>query len=376
VVLNNYNYGRFLSDAIDSALAQTHRPLEVVVLDDGSTDQSREVIAGYGGRIVPVLQENGGMGAALNNGFAASRGEVVIFLDSDDVLLPTAVERAVALLREPGVVKVHWAQHEVDGRGRPTGGLMPNAPLPEGDLREVVIREGPWGGNGSPTSGNAWLRRFLERVLPMPAAELRRHADSYLNTLACLAGIVRRIDEPQGLYRVHQSNDYASRPKIEKFSRNLHMYRYRCALLADRLRAEGVDVEPAAWMDGNPHYDGLVRMVTALEEIEAHVPPGGTFVLADSAIWSEGRTSDTIVGGRRMMPIPERDDVFWGEPADDAHAIAELERLRAERGATHLVVAWPAFWWFDYYVGFAAHLRERYRPKLANERLVVYELQR
>ena len=59
ILINNYNYGRFLRDAIDSALNQTYRNLEVIVVDDGSTDESREVIASYGDRIIPVLKENG-----------------------------------------------------------------------------------------------------------------------------------------------------------------------------------------------------------------------------------------------------------------------------------------------------------------------------
>src|SRR5215217_1250210 len=88
VVVNNYNYGRFLGEAIDSALAQTYPRTEVVVVDDGSTDDSCSVIAGYDGRVVPVLKENGGQASAFNAGFAASRGDIVIFLDADDYLFP------------------------------------------------------------------------------------------------------------------------------------------------------------------------------------------------------------------------------------------------------------------------------------------------
>src|SRR5688500_10169891 len=108
VIINNYNYGRYLGAAIDSALAQTYPHTEVVVVDDGSTDDSRQVIAGYGERVVPVLKENGGQASAFNAGFAASRGDVVLFLDADDLLLPGAVAAAVAHLADPEVVKVHW----------------------------------------------------------------------------------------------------------------------------------------------------------------------------------------------------------------------------------------------------------------------------
>src|SRR4029077_3087176 len=93
-------YGRFLGRAIDSALGQAYPWTEVVVVDDGSTDESRAVIAGYGDRVVPVLKGNGGQASAFNAGLAASRGRVVIFLDSDDWLTRTAAAVAGGAPRE------------------------------------------------------------------------------------------------------------------------------------------------------------------------------------------------------------------------------------------------------------------------------------
>src|SRR5206468_3986800 len=118
IIVNNYNYGRFLREAVDSALNQTYRNTEVIVVDDGSTDGSPEIIASYGDRIVPVLKQNGGQNSALNAGFSLSRGDVILFLDSDDVLLPTAVEAAMEALAEPDVVKVHWPWLECDDSSR------------------------------------------------------------------------------------------------------------------------------------------------------------------------------------------------------------------------------------------------------------------
>src|SRR5262249_26384616 len=105
IVINNYNYGRFLGEAIGSALGQTHRRTEVVVGDEGWPAPSLDVIAGYGGRVVAVLKSNGGQASAFNAGFAACRGEVVVFLDADDLLLPTAAEAALEAFRSPAVVK-------------------------------------------------------------------------------------------------------------------------------------------------------------------------------------------------------------------------------------------------------------------------------
>src|SRR5438128_10130757 len=94
IIVNNYNYGRFLPEAIDSALNQTYRNTEVLVVDDGSTDGSPEIIASYGDRFVPVLKQNGGQNSALNAGLSQSLGDVILFRDSDAVVLPPPVDAA------------------------------------------------------------------------------------------------------------------------------------------------------------------------------------------------------------------------------------------------------------------------------------------
>ena len=167
IVICSYNYGRFLAEAIDSALNQTYPDVEVIVVDDGSTDDSCDVIRRYRDRVVPVLKDNEGHDAAINTGFRLSTGQVVCFLDSDDGLFPTAVESAVKAMRDSDVVKVHWPLCVVDEQGHRTGKLLPGGWLPEGDLRDTVLRQGPHSYPSPPTSGNAWARRFLERVCPI-----------------------------------------------------------------------------------------------------------------------------------------------------------------------------------------------------------------
>src|SRR5262245_55758689 len=207
IVINNYNYARFLRAAIDSALAQTESHCEVIVVDDGSTDDSRTVMEEYAGRIIPVRKENGGQASAFNAGFGQSRGDVVIFLDADDMLLPSAVEEAMHHMGRSDA-KVHWPLRVMDAQSRDTGDLLPAAPLPEGDLRERLIREGPDSYLTSPTSGNAWSRHFLAQVLPAPQAEYRQGADGYLLNLAPLFGPIRRVAVALGRYRVHGANQF------------------------------------------------------------------------------------------------------------------------------------------------------------------------
>src|SRR5436190_22493314 len=96
IIITNYDYARWLGDSISSALRQTYRPLEVIVVDDGSTDQSRALIEQFGKQVVGVYKSNGGQASAFNAGFARSRGDVILFLDADDELTATAGERSVA----------------------------------------------------------------------------------------------------------------------------------------------------------------------------------------------------------------------------------------------------------------------------------------
>src|SRR4051812_45475229 len=107
IVITNHNYARFLRDAIDSALAQTYANVEVIVVDDGSTDGSRDLLRSYSERARVLLQDNEGQDSAINAAFEHLRGEVACFLDADDGLFPTAIERAVAAF-DDDTSKVHW----------------------------------------------------------------------------------------------------------------------------------------------------------------------------------------------------------------------------------------------------------------------------
>jgi glycosyltransferase involved in cell wall biosynthesis len=99
-IIPSYNRGYVVGNAIDSILNQTYRNTEVVVVDDGSTDNTQERLKEYGDRIRVVYQKNSGPSAARNHGIRASRGEIIAFLDSDDLWLPTKLERQVSLLQQ------------------------------------------------------------------------------------------------------------------------------------------------------------------------------------------------------------------------------------------------------------------------------------
>jgi glycosyltransferase involved in cell wall biosynthesis len=206
IIINNYNYDRFLSEAIDSALNQTYPKLEVIVVDDGSTDNSRHIIASYGDKIIPVLQENGKQAAAFNSGFAISQGEIIIFLDSDDYLLPHAVERIIAVW-QPQLAKVHYRLTVVDTFRQPLGYSCPQGTsLSSGEVWRTLLEVGGYA--STPTSGNALNRKALDRVFPIPD-EYKLTADDYLSISIPFYGEVAAIEEPLGAYRIHNNNQWA-----------------------------------------------------------------------------------------------------------------------------------------------------------------------
>lgn len=99
VIIPNYNHGRYLGDAIDSILAQTYTNYEIIVIDDGSTDNSREVAARYGDKINYIYKENAGLSAARNTGIRHSEGEFIALLDADDMYEPGFMKRLVGVLK-------------------------------------------------------------------------------------------------------------------------------------------------------------------------------------------------------------------------------------------------------------------------------------
>lgn len=114
-ILPAYNAERWLGDALGSVFDQTYRPVETIVVDDGSTDRTAEVVASFGDEVVGLGQPNAGPAIALNRGIRASRGEVLAFLDADDLWPPKKLEIQVARLREApelaacyGLVQNFW----------------------------------------------------------------------------------------------------------------------------------------------------------------------------------------------------------------------------------------------------------------------------
>lgn len=203
IIIRNWNYGCFLRDAIDSALAQTYDRTEVIVVDDGSTDGSRQILAEYGKRLCVVLKENGGEGSAVNAGFKAATGDIVLFLDSDDVLAPDAAARLVALW-DNDVTRMHFPLHAMGADGTLLRRLHPPFKVPDIPLEEHLARFGQVISGAQ--SCNAYAAWAVRAIVPLDETAWYRSCDCYLNALTMAQGRTRLIHEPLGGYRFHANN--------------------------------------------------------------------------------------------------------------------------------------------------------------------------
>jgi glycosyltransferase involved in cell wall biosynthesis len=276
IVVDNYNYARFLPRSVGSALAQTYPNVEVVVVDDASTDGSQDVIRGFGQRVTPVLKlVNAGHGAAFNSGFAASRGEIVFFLDADDHLYPQAVESVVREFA-PGVATVQYRLDLVDAAGRIVDSFpAPEVPFDDGDVVPLLLSTGRY--VGTITSGNAFSRHALEAILPMPEERFRQGGDGYVGTLAPLFGTVRSIEERLGAYVQHGANH-------SDFAKKL-LQRLRWRLEHDAARYEALHTK-AAELGLRAHPEPGLRDAFHLENRIASLclDPANHPMLADSRL--------------------------------------------------------------------------------------------
>jgi glycosyltransferase involved in cell wall biosynthesis len=238
IIIDNYNYGRFLSKAIDSALNQTYSPTEVIVVDDGSTDNSREIIASYGNKIIPVLKENGGEASAYNAGFAASQGDIICFLNSDDAFMPEKVTEVVEAFgdrQDLGLCchPVKWV--DIDGKPSISNSRQERSSITKNRhnselKREYDLRAALKSGKVRnklpalpPTTGLSFRRSLLQQILPMPEAKNIGINDFYLDCAALTLSKIIILHKELALYRIHGSNAYAMRNDWQKVKARINL---------------------------------------------------------------------------------------------------------------------------------------------------------
>jgi len=223
IIINNYNYGHFVSEAIDSALNQTYSQIEVIVVDDGSTDNSRKIIASYEHRITSILKENGGQASALNAGFAATQGDIICFLDADDIFLIEKIEEIVEVFRCHE--DIDWCFHSLRLLDNNTKTFIKSNNEDyshECDLRGH-IRRGKFPNIPTATSGLCFTRHLLQQILPMPE-EIVITSDNYLKFAASALSKGFFLNKELVLQRIHGNNAYTLRKDKQQLKARIQIF--------------------------------------------------------------------------------------------------------------------------------------------------------
>src|SRR5665213_1363673 len=206
VLIDTYNHGYFIEEAVDSVLSQDYpqEKIEILVVDDGSTDDTAERVKKYRTRVQYLYKPNGGQASAFNFGFARARGKIIALLDGDDTWLPDKLKRTMEEFEQhPEVGMVYHPYLEVDMRTnerrkshfQPVSGSF-------FESRRDFFSFAP------PTTTCASFRRSsLARIMPVPES-LRIQADTYIGSLIAFVAPIIAVPECLTTYRVHDGNLY------------------------------------------------------------------------------------------------------------------------------------------------------------------------
>jgi glycosyltransferase involved in cell wall biosynthesis len=204
VLIDTYNYGRYIEEAIESVLAQDFpaEEMEILVVDDGSTDDTRARVGKYTGRVKYIWKENGGQASAFNCGLAEARGELIFLLDADDYWRPGKLRKIADLFALHSDARMIYHRYEeldeASGKASVLAAPVISGFLPKrkADLISYWIY---------PTSTLAFRREALKVLLPVPEG-LKIQADAYLAALVVFLGPVMGVAEPLAVYRMHKKN--------------------------------------------------------------------------------------------------------------------------------------------------------------------------
>jgi glycosyltransferase involved in cell wall biosynthesis len=291
VLIDTYNYGQFIEEAVESALTQEfpREQHEILVIDDGSTDDTSDRLKKYGDAIRYLRKPNGGQASAFNFGFAEARGEIIATLDADDLWMPEKLRRVCETFdKNPDAGMVYHRAYvwrggqevRVDSHFSEVSGRIPES--------RVSLLSYPM----VATSCLAFRRSTLNKLLPVPEA-LRSQADAYLTALVIFVAPVVALPEFLAKYRIHGANlfhiseDKPARERIE------HRMAMRAALSG----------EIRGWLERNghdltsPNLQAYMKQWTKAQEVDG-------FALAKPSRWNYSRhlLEYPLVYGEIMSP--------------------------------------------------------------------------
>lgn len=209
ILVPNYNYANYISETIDSILCQTYPYFEVIICDDGSSDNSCEIITKYAdkdSRIKLISKKNGGVATALNTAYWESKGQIICILDADDVWIDRKLEKVVEAFKcypKNGFVIHNVIQ--IDGQGN----LIKSEPLlkqlASGWMAVSALENGGFVYNIPPASALSLHRKVAEFIFPLNE-EFKRNADSLIFRLAPFITEIGSVQEVLSKFRLHGAN--------------------------------------------------------------------------------------------------------------------------------------------------------------------------
>jgi glycosyltransferase involved in cell wall biosynthesis len=279
VLMTNHNGAAYIEQAVESVLSQTWDHLDLIVVDDGSTDHSWSILrrlASGDPRITVIEKEHGGVATGWNAAFAASSGDVLCFLDADDLFLPGKVESAVDNLRRDAGLFLHPLVH-IDKEGRPLPGVTRDSRIETGWIAPRILARGGLRRHG----GMAFRREVADLLFPIPDGVGSLGPDAYLITLAALLARVAADPRRLGCYRIHGANiHYRRQIDAVTVRRDLALNEGVTSAVNLRLRELGlsslyVDVSKNVWVDILHFFQSLFegeRRVSLLRRYVKLVP--------------------------------------------------------------------------------------------------------
>ncbi len=217
VVMPAYNHQRYVAAALDSVIAQTHANLEIIVVDDGSTDATGAILDDYAARcgshpLTVVHQANAGAHEALNHGLALARGEIVALMNSDDLYAPDRLERVIEQMDRRGAGLGFSVTRFIDDEGRDVGSTDPYVKQLSKAIADATKAPDPLYvlvyNNIAISTGNFVFRReLLERTGGFCAMQVCHDWDFLL--AASYVAPLAMVDAPLYLYRLHGTNTFA-----------------------------------------------------------------------------------------------------------------------------------------------------------------------
>jgi glycosyltransferase involved in cell wall biosynthesis len=203
VIIATYNRAEFIGQAVESAVDQTYGKIEIIVIDDGSTDNTHEVLKKYEGKIKYIYQKRAERSAARNRGFRHSRGDYIAFLDSDDVWLPEKIEKQVEVLNERQDVGLVYVDVQfIDASGQPFDGHV----RWDGRKRDVLYEDLMTNNIVTGTTSSAMIRRACLDKVGLFDESMNTCEDLDLFRRIALHYKFHNISSPLVKFRIHDAN--------------------------------------------------------------------------------------------------------------------------------------------------------------------------